>query len=171
MRTAMKIIIVSLLLLSFWKSRAEERREHGAHVHGNAQLSIAFEGGQGEIHFDGAGEGVIGFEHAAKNEKDKKSQAEALKTLESQIAKFLVFDTNLKCEFASAKAKVVPEGNHSDVEADFKVKCAKSPVGSRLKVDFTKSFPRLKKLDVQILADQVQKSANLASFPAEIEIK
>jgi hypothetical protein len=167
----MKVLIVSLLLFSFWKSHAEERRENAAHVHGNAQLSIAFEGVNGEIHFDGAGEGVIGFEHPAKSDKDKKIVADSLRTMESQIGKFLIFDPSLKCEFPSAHAKVVPEGNHSDVEADFKVKCAKSPVGSKLKVDYTKSFPLLKKLDVQILADQVQKSATLASFPAEIELK
>ena len=167
----MKIVIISLLLFSFWKARAEERREHGAHVHGNAQLSIAFEGANGEIHFDGAGEGVIGFEHPAKSDKDKKTQADALHRMESQIGKLLAFDASLKCEFTSAHAKVVPEGNHSDVEADFKVKCTKSPVGSKLKVDFAKSFPLLKKMDIQILADQLQKSATVAGFPAEIELK
>lgn len=165
----MKTVLYAILLVSC-AAFAEERREHGAHVHGNMLMSIAFDGTQGEIHMDGAADSVIGFEHKATTAADKKTQKQALETLEKGEA-FVRFDKSLNCKFESGHAKVVPEGHHSDVEADFKIKCDKSPVGTKVTIDFTKSFPRLKKLDVQVLADQLQKSSTLEKFPAEMELK
>ena len=50
----------------------KEHRQHEAHVHGGATLSIAFDQLKGRVEFKAASEGVLGFEHQAKSEKDKK---------------------------------------------------------------------------------------------------
>jgi hypothetical protein len=158
-----------LLMVSF--ARAETLRQHGAHVHGAARLGIAFEGALGEIDYDGAAVNIYGFEHKAVSAKDKKAQAEGLDKMEKHIAEMIQFDSDLKCQFTEAKASLEQDGDHSDVNGKFKVTCQRSPIGTTVKIDFSKFFPTLKKIDIQVLADSVQKSVKVEKFPTEFSIK
>lgn len=160
------------LACSVYAAEKHEHREHGAHVHGAAALSIAFDGAQGKIEFKSPSESLFGFEHAAKSDADKKAMDEAFKKFESNIADMISFEKNLACQFSKDKIEVVFEGkNHSDTTAAFSIKCAKSPVGSKLVFNIQKQFPKLKDVDAQIIADTVQKSAEIRSNGTTVELK
>lgn len=171
----MKSLLISILILSslaFAKEK-KEHRHHEAHVHGGAVLNIAFDQLNGQIEFRAASVGVVGFEHAAKSDKDRKTVSEAINRMEANVAKLIQFDSSLGCSFTKEKIEMVPESDsstHSDFVASFKVICSKSVVGSKVTFDFT-SFKKIKDLDVTVLADTVQKTAEVKSKPVVLELK
>ncbi len=180
------VLIMSLLTLTLIvdgasakeakKEKTHEHREHGAHEHGAGKLAIAFDDAKGKIEFKGAAEGILGFEHQPRSEKDKKAVAEASQHFEKDIAQMIQLDPSLNCQFTKEMIGQVPEegeegsGEHSDWAANFAVTCAKSPVGTTVTVDFS-SFKLLKDVDVTVLAGAVQKSAEFKKKPVVIELK
>ncbi len=171
----MKNIFITIIVLSslaFAKEK-KEHRHHEAHVHGGATLNIAFDQWKGKVEFKAASAGVVGFEHLAKTEKDKKTVTEAKTNMDANIAKLIQFDSALGCVFTKEKIEIVPESDsskHSDFVASFQVTCVKSVVGSKVTFDFT-SFKKIKDLDVTVLADTVQKTAEVKSKPVVLELK
>lgn len=167
------LLALSVLLVAHSLSAAEKHahREHGAHVHGAAELSIAFEGPQGKVEFKSASDSIVGFEHIAKSATDKKIVDEAFKKFEGKISEMIVFDKSLQCQFSKDKLEVVSEGgSHSNTVAAFSVRCTKSPVGTKLVFNIQKHFPKLKDIDVQIIADNVQKSLEIKSAGTSLEL-
>lgn len=172
--------------LHAFSDKHKAHREHDAHVHGGATLNIAFDQLNGKIEFKGAAESVLGFEHGAKSDKDKKKLSEAVTKFETGIASMVVFDAALNCvmtkELIEVQAETKDEkttgksvqkekqGEHSNFVANFNVVCAKSIVGSKVTFNFT-SFQRIKDLDVTVLADAIQKTAEVKKKPVTLEIK
>ena len=171
----MKIMTI-ILFLGLTCFAKEKHREHGAHVHGDGKLAIAFDDTKGKIEFKGAAEGILGFEHKAKNAKDKKTLSEAILFFENNISKMIQFDSSLNCQFTKEMIGQVAEegeegsGDHSDWAANFAVTCDKSPLGSKLTIDFA-HFKRLKDIDVTILAGSIQKSVEFKGKPITTELK
>lgn len=175
----MKFFVVLLLTVSAAASFAKpghhhhgNHREHGAHVHGAGNLNIAFDGTQGKVDFESAAMGIVGFEHAAKTEKQKKAVADAISRFESQIQTIVQMDPSLACQFSKEKIEVRAEkgSSHSDFVASFKVNCGKAPLGSAVTVDFSK-YPKLKNIEVVALAGEVQKTLKVSGKPLRIELK
>jgi len=177
--------LVLLFSVGVW-AKGGEHRHHEGHVHGSAQLNLAFDDLQGKLEFKGAAEGVVGFEHEAKSEKDKKTLAEVVQKFENSLAQMVVFDSSLGCEFTKEKLGLQTEekeskkagtkkhrhhhAEHADFVAEFNIQC-KSPVkGSTVKFDFT-IFPRLKDIDVTFLMGDLQKSLEVKSKPVSLELK
>lgn len=169
----MKIIILTLMLsLSVSAKEKHEHREHGAHAHGAGTLGIAFEAVKGIVEFKIPSESIMGFEHAAKSEKDKKKKESALTKLENKFSEMLVFDSSLNCKFAKDKIEVVAESDkHSEVLAVFSVNCDKSPIGSDLTFNFQGPFPKIKDLDVQVIFDNLQKSIEVEKNGTKLMLK
>lgn len=166
---ALPILFLSCSLCAAEKN---QHREHGAHVHGSADLSIAFDGPQGKIELKSPSEGFFGFEHVAKSAADKKAVDQAFKKLETQISDMVRFEKNLNCQFSKDKFDVNFEGkNHSDTTAAFFVTCDKSPAGSTITFQIQKHFPRLKDVDAQIIVDSVQKSTEIKNDGTSVELK
>ncbi|HEY8270649.1 MAG TPA: DUF2796 domain-containing protein, partial [Pseudobdellovibrionaceae bacterium] len=123
-------LIFAALLLSLSTPAAEnhKHREHRAHLHGSAELSLGFDGIQGKIEFKSPSDSIIGFEHMAKSSADKKIKDEALKKFETKISEIISFDRSLKCQITKDKIEIVAESDtHSDTTATFTAKCEKSP--------------------------------------------
>ena len=162
--------LISLMFTLPAMADKHEHREHGAHQHGAGKLSIAFEGATGEVEFEAAAEGVLGFEHEAKSAKDKKTLADAQALFETRMSEMVKFDPALSCQFEKKEIKLHRDGKHSDFEAEYKVNCAKSPEGSTLTVDFS-SVKGLKDVDVTVLVGTVQKSAEYKKGAVQIPLK
>lgn len=155
----MKLVLFLLIWVSTGFATVHEHREHGAHSHGAGTLGIAFDGLKGKIDFKIPSDSIFGFEYVAKSDKDKKKRDEGLSKLETKISEMLVFEPALNCKITKDKIEVVAESpKHSDTVASYNVTCDKSPVGTELTFNFQKQFPKIKDLDVQIVADNVQKS-------------
>ncbi len=170
------IILSTLSFQTFAKEKHAEHRHHESHVHGAAELAIAFEGNKGKIEFKAAAEGILGFEKIAKNKKELQKVQEVTKMFEKNISQYVQLDASLKCQYSKEKIEQIAEANqkgsgtHSDWVANYKLTCDKSPVGTKLTVDF-KEFKKLKDVDITLLADTLQKSAEYKGKPVVIELK
>lgn len=170
-------------------SHGSKRREHGAHQHGAANLAIAFEGVKGKIEFKSPSEGIVGFEHEAKSDKDKAIQQSQLAKLESAMSEMISFDSSLGCKLTKVKVEVVTETHaeektsdnkkkskhnhaaHSDTIAEFDVICDKNPEGTEVVFNFQQHFPRVKNLSVQFITDNLQKAISVKKNATKLVLK
>ncbi len=178
----MKKMILTLSLLASVSASASnhghshKHKEHGAHVHGAGELSVAFESTKGKITYEGSAQGILGFEHVAKKEKDVKKLSEVTAQFENDFSKMVKLDPSLKCQFTKEKLGQVPEkgqkkiSKHSDWVAEFSINCEKSPMNSDLVIDFT-AFSGLKDVDVTIVVDSLQKSAEYKGQVLTVSLK
>jgi len=167
-----QILTFAALLLTFDIHAKEEHREHGAHQHGSAELSVAFDGPTGHVEFKSPSDSIVGFEHSAKTPADLKTKELAFKKFEGNIAEMVSFEKSLDCKFKTEKLEMTADSaRHSDTIANFSVKCLKSPAGTKLSFHFQKYFSKLKDIDAQILIDAVQKSAEIKANNTVIELK
>lgn len=180
----MKHFILSMLIInSSAFAETHEHRHHEAHVHGSATLNIAFEKLQGRIEFKSAAVDIVGFEHAATSVKHKKTLSEAIRTFENDISKMVLTESQLGCTISKEKIEMVADtdgqdkktdkkihSQHVDFVANYNVICKKEIVGSKIILDFT-NFPNLKDLDVTLLADNIQKTAEIKGKQTIIDVK
>ncbi len=151
---------------------ASAHREHKAHDHGAGQIGLAFEGTDGKIDFDIPAESIVGFEYEPKKLSDKKKLSDSLQTLRSKINDMIIFDSKSKCEITAQSVEVErSEAKHSDIEAQYSVKCVQSPVGGAVTFKLHSQFKRIKKLQVQVVVDTLQRSAEISKDGEKIELK
>ena len=179
-----KILLIAAVSLSFSilvHAKKTEHRHNEAHVHGGATLNMAFDQLNGKIEFKAAAESVLGFEHTAKSDKDKKTLADAVSKFENNMSQMVQFDVNSGCGFTKEKIEMVPEkkdarptkkkqGQHSDFIANFKIACLKPILGTKVTFDFT-SLKNVNDLDIMLLVDHLQKTAEIKSQPVTVELK
>ena len=105
-----KVALVGLTIgVSCAVALAAEKRHSEAHVHGVAEINIAVEGSKADVEFRAPAESIMGFEHEAKSESDKKKRDAALRTLQTKMNQMVLFDPKLSCKFSEAKTAVVEE--------------------------------------------------------------
>jgi hypothetical protein len=150
---------------------SKKRHHHGAHVHGTATVNIAIEERTASVEFTSPAESVIGFEHRAKSAADQKKQAVALDLLRNKIASMVMFDPALGCSFSPMTVEVVhQEEEHAEVHSTFAVSCNTPLAGSKLRFGFTKTFPAIQTVNVQIVAATQQVGASIKRDKGELEV-
>ena len=142
-----------------------------AHVHGEGTASLAFDGKKGKLDMSLPAESIMGFEHQARSAKDRKAKEEALLKLEEKISDMVVLDPSLKCEIKKEIFEVIESKNHSDVDAEFNITCEQPALGTTVKFNFAKVFPRMKKIKVDVIAGEVQKSVEVKKGGESLELK
>ena len=174
---------VALAMLSSDMGGAAEKRRHEAHVHGVAEVNIAIDGSKADVEFRAPAESVMGFEHEAKSESDKKKRDAALRTVQTKINQMVVFDPKLSCKFSEVKTAIVEEkgesgktqsdksahghkdqkktAEHREVRATFSAACDKTLAGSRVTFGVHKTFPAIGEIKVQVLGDAKQSGATI----------
>ncbi len=182
-----KSLVLWLVLAStvVYAGKKKEHRHHEAHVHGGATLSVAFDQLKGKVEFKAASEGVLGFEHEAKSEKDKKKLSDTIAKFEASISSMIKFDDSAGCVFSKEKIEMLTEkenhdekekdreehkGEHSDFVASFAIDCKKEIKGTKVTFDFA-PFKGLKDIDVTLLVDDLQKSIEVKRKPVTIDLK
>lgn len=158
-----KVLLFSVMALA--------AREEKAHVHGSVHMSMAFEGKNGKIVMNLPSSAVYGFEYVARNAKDKKAKDAGLKKLEDKIGEMAAFDPSLKCEIKKEIFEIDQRENHSDIDAEFRVTCEKSPMGTSVIMNVPKVFPRIKSVQVDVVGEGVQKSQEIKKSGESIELK
>lgn len=165
---------------------AAEKRHAHSHVHGVAEVTIAVEGKKLAIEFISPTDGLMGFEHEAKTDADKKKRDAALKILESRFDELVILDKKLGCKSPGGKVAITqPEpqksadkkssqgdgkkgGEHREARAACNYECQQAPAGSRVRFGVTKLFPRIDELKVQVLGDAKQSGAVIKKDKGEI---
>jgi hypothetical protein len=168
-----------LLTFSFDVGAAAEKRGHDAHVHGVAEINIAVEGTKATVEFRAPAESVMGFEHEAKSESDKKKRDAALEQLRATGGQMVVFDPKLGCKSSDMKTAIVEakgdstkaqagkqkdqkkSGEHREVHGTFSVACDKPLARSRVRFGVHKIFREIHEIKVQVLGDSGQSGATI----------
>lgn len=143
--------------------------EHHAHQHGVAKLEVAVEGGSLSLHLESPLEGVLGFEHAPRNDQERAVVAEMRKKL-ADGGKLFAPTTAAQCTLKSVQieaptldAKPVTSEAHGDLDADFLFTCAQPTKLTGLEVRLTQAFPKLRRIDAEVVSGKGQSAMRLSS--------
>jgi hypothetical protein len=186
----MSTVGVGLLMVSFDVGAAAEKRRHEAHVHGVAEINIAVEGTKATVEFRAPAESVMGFEHEAKSESDRKKRDTALEQLRAKRDQMVLFDAKLGCKSSDVKTAIVePKGDHAkaqsgkeadkdqkksgehrEVHGTFSVACDKPLAGSRVRFGVSKVFRDVQEIKVQVLGDSGQSGATIKRDKGDIKL-
>ena len=179
------LAVTALLSLPSLAESKKAHRHHDAHVHGAAELSMAFDQLNGKIEFKAASEGVLGFEHQPQTEKEKKALQETVDLFEKNISSWIQLDSSLGCVWTKENIGMISEksdkanseksgkkhqGEHSNFVANMNVVCKKDIQKSKVTFDF-KQLKRLKDIDVTVLVGEFQKSFEIKGRAVTIELK
>jgi len=127
------------------------------HVHGEAQLSIAFDGANGKIVFQTPAESVLGREKPPKEKAALARFEAAVKAVGNKLVDGIVFAENIKCQSQVESSKFVAEdASHGDVAVVLRVQCAQSIRKTAVKIRIGKLFERVKLIRAQLIADDLQ---------------
>lgn len=170
------------------EDHGDEHREHGAHEHGAAELTVALIDGQAEIMLETPAFNLVGFEYAAKTDEEKAAVDAATETLEK--GEWFALTDAAGCSLSSADVNSSmaegeehhdeeghdeEEGDHHDEEghesekethssffATYMFNC--SSLEDLASLDATmlfSSFPNFEAVDAQWLNDTQQSAATL----------
>ena len=162
----MKILLAMTLscVLLFPQGKTQK-----AHVHGNAELSIAMDGLKGEVELEAPADGIIGFESEAKTPAQKKAVETALNTLRTRAAELVIFPAASSCKLTPKEVDIHREGaQHAEVHAHYDLVCAK-PITADIRFGVTKLFPKTREVKVTLITDQAQKSARIVADAGAIK--
>lgn len=159
-----------------------------AHVHGQGELALAFEGTKGELEFRASAGDFLSFEHLPKTEAEKAQWIDFKAQVPERLKAWIQFDSSLSCvarhikaEFdgahgdhghhhdhkgSSAKKKMQ---KHFDIEIEAKFDCAKSPLGSELTVNLS-DVKALTKTKLTVIADDFQLSQEVLAEPVKVKL-
>lgn len=148
-------------------------QQHAAHVHGEAELSIAQEGSQIDIILLSPAMNIVGFEKPTGSPEQKA----AIQRAEQQLAKpdSLFTISGGKCaleSMASNISELLPghalssaEGEteaHHDIEAHFRYRCAAPQAIEKLNVELFDAFPSIETVFAQWVNEHGQGAQSLS---------
>lgn len=167
----------------------DEHRQHGAHVHGIAALSLALEGQEVQIELDSPAANIVGFEHAPSSESDHAALDKAVATLKDGERLFR-FNEDAGCRMETAKvtSALLDEGHekheeheehakeghedaqhehegetHSDIEAAYHFECDQPGKLKQMTVELFEAFPGMEKIEVQYVIESKQGATELTA--------
>lgn len=135
----------------------------GAHVHGEATLSVAIDSQMVTLVFDSPLDNLVGFEHAPRTEKQKQAMV-AMAARLGEHAKLFVLDAAAGCASVGVKlapeagtdfvtgtaAKEVGKATHKDQEAAFTFRCKDVAKLRAIEVKLFEAFPRVKRIKASV---------------------
>lgn len=178
------LLALPFALLPLAAAQAHDDHEHGSlgkHEHGVATLNVALEGSTLEIELQSPAMNIVGFEHAATSDADKKTVAAARAVLEKPETLFSL-PAAAGCSLSENEVRSPLFGNaeadhdehadgdehhheHSDVDADYSFTCKQPGELKTLDLSaFYKQFPATQKINVQLIGPSGQQGVE--STPA-----
>jgi Protein of unknown function (DUF2796) len=183
---ALSVLTFSLPLLFAGKGIAAEKRRAESHVHGVAEINIIVEGKRVVVEFHAPAESVMGFEHEAKSDVEKKKRDAAIKRINDRFNELVVFDKKFGCQSQAGKVTIVQSDSsdgkdkkqgqgdhkkgaeHRELRATHNFECQKDPTGSRVRFGVTKVFPEIQEIKVQVLSDDKQSGATIKKDKGDV---
>jgi hypothetical protein len=182
------VSILSLFALIVDKGTAAEQRHAEAHVHGVAEIDIVVEGKRVIVEFRTPTEGLMGFEHEARTDAERKKRDAAMKIINDRFNELVVLDKKNGCTWRTIKARIVrgedhdtqdkqrgadnrkQSGEHSEVQATHTFECERSPVGTKATFGVSKFFPDIHEIKVQVLSEAKQSGVTIKKDKGEVEL-
>jgi hypothetical protein len=163
-----KILLLATLLVTTPGFAAD------AHVHGQARLAVAIDGGTLTLLLESPTDSLVGFEHAPGNAKERAAVARMKEILERPAelfkptqaagckpARFKLDSALFKPAHSGHKLTHNAHAGHADLDAEFLFQCAQPQHLRGLEVRLFEHFPSLKKLQVEIAGPHGQKAIQL----------
>lgn len=184
----MRLLVSTLALLSSVATTTafaaddhdDHHSSHGAHVHGEATLTMALEGSDVEISLESPAANIIGFEYKASTEEEKRIEAQAARALKS--ATMFSF-AGATCELEKVVV-VLPgaehEGHdehkdrhaeHSEVTANYHYHCENLNKLQQVATGLFKQFPKLEKVDAMWVSASGQGAEELSAKKPVMRIR
>lgn len=127
------------------------------HAHGQATLNIGLDGRQGEAEFRAPGDDLYGFEREPRTAAERARRDAAFKVLRESAASLIRFDPALRCTLTpNAVGAVAGAGGHGEVRATYAIACQRDPKGAPIAFGFTRAFPGVQVVKVQLLTESTQ---------------
>lgn len=148
---------------------SHSQQSHGAHVHGEAKLSIAQEGSQVDILLDSPAVNIVGFETSTGSPEQKTIIQRAQKRLEEANKLFAFRGGDCVVQSTSADLSKLRqpstsgsnEEKHRDIEVHFRYHCSAPDTLSALDVHLFNAFIDIERLSVQWVTDKGQGAQSL----------
>ncbi len=149
-------------LLAIAVSCAATVRAAAQHAHGKATLDLGFDGATGRAVFRAPGDDLYGFEREPRTPAERARRDSALAILRNRPATLMLFDPSLGCTLrADSVAIRSGTGSHAEVEARYAIACRSSPAGRPIRFAFSKAFPGVERVAVQLVTETTQTSATI----------
>lgn len=172
----MRSVSLCCLALAAWSAQAQH-----AHQHGVGELNVAIQGSAADVELRAPADSITGFEHQARTPAEKAREQKAVVTLRSKFAQMLLFDRNRECQVTSVEVRVESASAHGDHDkaghnkagrkghasphreflATYKVSCRTPLQPGTIGFAFTRFFPSLERLKVQVIGDNLQTGAEI----------
>jgi hypothetical protein len=146
------------------------KHPHGAHQHGVGKLTLVLEGKTITAEIENPAANVLGFEHAARTEAQKKAVQTATATLKS-VDKIFGFAPEAKCDGQATKVEVEMEPDaHAEFHAEYRFICEKPDALKAVDVYVLKLFPGTSVLQTQIVTPRGQAAATLQHGATRLDL-
>jgi len=180
MKRYLTTMIAMLFSVNLYADNAKHNhdayRDHDAHVHGIAALTLAQEGQQLEIEFHSPAANIVGFEHKASTEKQKQT-VETVKAILEKPRQLFIFN-GTRCDIKKTRvdvsallehhndahdkhAKDEHQESHSEITAHYQFSCLHSAKLTSVSVELLEKFTAIEKLETQWVADSKQGAETL----------
>ncbi len=168
------VAFVALLIAAPVSAQQDHKHDHAhhhaAHVHGVAKLEVAVDGGNLSLHLESPLEGLLGFEHAPRNDKERAAASEMRKKL-ADAGKLFAPTTAAQCTLKSVQIDAPSldtkpasgDAEHADLDADFLFICAQPAKLTGMDVRLFQVFPKMRRIEAQVVSGKGQKATRLSS--------
>lgn len=148
----------------------------GAHVHGQAELSVVQDGGAIHVRLTADLGSLVGFEHPPSNERERAAMAGAATLLESGSEIFALLPDRAGCRVENAEVSLPPieahddaDTDHHDAEAHYRLACDNVGQINAVSVRIFDVFPAIEAVNVIVLTDRVQAGGTASAASSEVE--
>ncbi|MEZ5854074.1 MAG: DUF2796 domain-containing protein [Hyphomicrobiaceae bacterium] len=195
MKTLAVLVIaarVAAVLLPTASIAQEARREVGAHVHGEGKLAVAIEKGKVSMELEAPAKDIIGFEHAPKTAKEKKTLADAKARL-AQGVKVFTLSPEAQCKKSAAKVELIglaakatkahnhdkhAHGNadagstaeHAEFRVTYAFECKVPAALKTIGLGYFEAFKGAERLDVSLIGPKGQTSFEVGREKPSIDL-
>ena len=162
----------------------DDHRQHGAHEHGAAKLTIAWSGNDLAIDIQTPAYNVLGFEYAPTSDPEQRLLEESVATLESDTLMQLSPEANCSLISAVVQTELAEEMHedgeehedeeetHSDIDVAYTVQCQNPDKLELLDASaLFVHFPNFETLQVQWVSDTNQSAKNLTAEDPTLSFK
>lgn len=155
----------------------------GKHQHGHGTVNLAIEGSRVLIELYAPGDDIVGFEHPARTDEDRRAVERARKVLRDPLALFampaaagcrvekamVALAGDARHEQAKEHAEVRQDG-HMEFHAEYALHCGNTTELRRLEFPFFKLFPRSRKLALTVITDHGQTAYDVERDSPSVEM-
>ena len=163
---------------------AASASERKAHQHGVGELNLAVEGKAVEIELAAPGADIVGFEHEARTDAQKRAVSKAAKALRDGAALF-VFPAAANCVLHEAEVesplledrhghkdhdhKHGDGDEHAEFDAHYHFECAAPDRLTHIDTTYFKAFPNAQALSARVLTETGQRAQRLTPAAARLK--